>query len=238
MNDILIDDLSVSYAGQTVLKKLSHRFSGGEWHIILGRSGIGKTTLLHAIAGLLETSATVNGTIADENGQALTGKLTLMAQENDLLPWLCVRENLLLGARLRGTEKAYEQADTLLATCALDGQAHKRPAQLSGGERQRVALARTLMEERDIVLMDEPFSALDAVTRFELQAFAADILVGKTVLMITHDPGEALRLADRLYVLERTLLSYPLPESKPPRVLDTQELAEYRQRLLETLHAH
>lgn len=236
VNDILITGLSVSYAGKPILEKLSHRFTGEKWHVILGRSGVGKTTLLHAIAGLLEPSATVGGTIDDGNARTLAGRMTLMAQESDLLPWLSVRENTLLGARLRRMKKSYERADTLLSTCGLEAHRHKRPALLSGGERQRVALARTLMEERAIVLMDEPFSALDALTRFDLQTFAAKMLVRKTVLMITHDPGEALRLADHLYVLDRTLLPCALPPGAPPRPLDTQGLARHQQALLEALH--
>lgn len=238
MHDIQIRDLSVSYADKPVLEKLSHRFTGGKWHIILGRSGVGKTTLLHAIAGLLGPSAKVGGTIDDGNGGTLCGQIALMTQESDLLPWLSVRENTLLGARLRRMKKSCARADKLLAACGLAEHLHKRPALLSGGERQRVALARTLMEERPIVLMDEPFSALDALTRFELQAFTVDMLARKTVLMITHDPAEALRLADRLYVLDQTLVHSALPAGTPPRPFDTKNLAKYQQTLLEALHEH
>lgn len=238
MHDIQIRDLSITYADKPVLEKLSHRFTGEKWHIILGRSGVGKTTLLHAIAGLLEPSAEVRGTIDDGNGRTLSGQIALMTQESDLLPWLSVRENTLLGARVRRMKRSFARAEKLLAACGLAAHLNKRPALLSGGERQRVALARTLMEERPIVLMDEPFSALDALTRFKLQAFTVDMLAGKTVLMITHDPAEALRLADRLYVLDRTLVRSALPPGTPPRRFDTQDLAKYQQTLLEALHDH
>ena len=130
-----------------------------------------------------------------------------MAQQDLLLPWLPVVDNVLLGYRLRGAAgpscaACASAATQLLARVGLERPgAAPCPATLSGGMRQRAALARTLMEDRPIVLMDEPFSALDAITRHRLQDLAAELLAGRTVLLVTHNPLEALRLGHRLYVL-------------------------------------
>ncbi len=137
-----------------------------------------------------------------DDGAGLDGRIALMAQQDLLLPWLSVRDNVLLGHRLRGASRAElrrlrEPAAALLARVGLERDADRLPGTLSGGMRQRAALARTLMEDRPIVLMDEPFSALDVVTRHRLQDLAAELLVGRTVLLVTHNPLEALRLGHR-----------------------------------------
>ncbi|MDF4796487.1 ATP-binding cassette domain-containing protein, partial [Vibrio parahaemolyticus] len=115
--------------------------------------------------------------------------------------------------------------------------AYAKPAQLSGGMRQRVALARTLMQDKPLVLMDEPFSALDAVTRHKLQTLSAELLKDKTVVLITHDPQEAVRLAHQLYVLQGSPAQTQhlvVPDSKPPRALDG-ECAALQQAILDQL---
>jgi len=130
-----------------------------------------------------------------------------MAQRDLLLPWASVLDNVLIGFRLRGQrigEADRMQAMDLLSAVGLADRATERPEALSGGMRQRAALARTLMEDRPIVLMDEPFSALDALTRFQLQETAFDLLRDRTVLLITHDPMEALRLSQRILILNGT----------------------------------
>jgi len=143
------------------------------------------------IAGL-DGGATFNGTIRASDGLPLPGRLSLMAQDDLLMPWLDALENAVLGARLRGQEPDRVHAHAVLDQLGLSEHAAKRPAELSGGQRQRVALARTLIEDRPVVLLDEPFSALDAGTRARMQDLAADHLGGRTVLMVTHDP-ELLR---------------------------------------------
>jgi putative hydroxymethylpyrimidine transport system ATP-binding protein len=137
-----------------------------------------------------------------------------------LLPWLSARENVVLGARLRGEAPDRAAADRLLARVGLAGHENKRPAALSGGMRQRVALARTLMEDRPVVLMDEPFSAVDALTRFRLQALACEVLADRTVVLVTHDPQEALRVGHRLFVLTGSPARWeesPVPRAQIPR---------------------
>jgi len=212
---------SLAYLGATLFENLRFRLDGGSWTCLLGPSGVGKTTLLRLIAGLGGPGALV---VADD-GAGVDGRVALMAQQDLLLPWLPVVDNVLLGFRLRGTPRAElrrlrELATDLLARVGLEGQAGDLPAELSGGMRQRAALARTLMEGRPIVLMDEPFSALDAITRHRLQDLAAELLVGRTVLLVTHNPLEALRLGHRLYVLSgrpATPRGPLLPRGLPPR---------------------
>lgn len=237
MTDIVLQALAVTLDGNTVLTPLDHHFAAGQWHVILGRSGVGKSTLLRAIAGLLPPES-VHGTIRIGGQAPHAGQLALMAQHNDLLPWLNARANILLGARLRGEKQDAQAAENWLQAIGLAGQGGKRPAQFSGGERQRLALARTLAENRALVLMDEPFSALDAVNRHALQTLAARLLAGKTVLMITHDPIEALRLADTLHILDKQptrLIPFALPAGKPPRALDDHQVALAHRQLLEAL---
>lgn len=229
--------LTVRLGGEDILTPLTHTFAGGRWHVILGRSGTGKSTLLRAIAGLLPADS-INGRILLDGSPERRGHIAMMAQQNDLLPWLTARENILLGARLRGETPDKHSADKRLDAIGLAAHADKRPAQLSGGQRQRIALARTLAENRPVILMDEPFSALDAVNRHSLQTLSAQLLGGKTVLMITHDPAEALRLADTLHILDNTpsrLIPCPLPHNPPPRALDNRELAHLHTDLIERL---
>lgn len=229
--------LAVSFGDTAILTPLDHHFASGQWHVILGRSGAGKSTLLRAIAGLLP-AASVRGEILVDGEASYRGQLALMAQYNDLLPWLTASDNIQLGARLRGEARNEQTAQHWLKAIGLAGQGSKRPAQFSGGERQRIALARTLAENRPLVLMDEPFSALDAVNRHSLQTLAARLLRGKTVLMITHDPFEALRLADTLHILDKNpsrLTPCPLPDSAPPRELDDAAFSHAHRELLERL---
>ena len=125
-----------------------------------------------------------------------------MGQQDDLLPWLTVQGNVMLGARLRGEIAGSRRRRGAARAGRADRRSgDQRPATLSGGQRQRAALARTLMEDRPVVLMDEPFSALDAITRARLQVLAAQLLAGRTVLLVTHDPLEALRLGHRIHVM-------------------------------------
>jgi putative hydroxymethylpyrimidine transport system ATP-binding protein len=143
-----------------------------------------------------------------------------MAQQDLLLPWRRLRGNLLLGAQLRGERADAARADSLIEAVGLAGRETAWPAELSGGMRQRAALARTLMEDRPIVLMDEPFSSVDAPTRHRLQDLAARLLAGRTVLLVTHDPLEAMRLAHKVVVLRGSparLEEVPVPGSAPAR---------------------
>ncbi|MEZ9740467.1 ABC transporter ATP-binding protein [Vibrio splendidus] len=223
------------------LSGLSLSLNAGKWTVLLGRSGCGKTTVLRYLAGLLDDKVEWQGTLATSDELPLTDRIAYMAQQDLLLPWLSVIDNVCLSHRFQNpvSDKALQtnQALELLSAVGLADHASTMPDQLSGGMRQRVALARTLMQDKPVVLMDEPFSALDAVTRHKLQSLACELLRDKTVVLITHDPQEAVRLADNLYVLQGTpanAQSLSVPNTLTPRVLDG-ECAELQQAILDQL---
>jgi putative hydroxymethylpyrimidine transport system ATP-binding protein len=187
-----VRDARIVFGDRVVASELTLDFPGGQTTCLLGRSGVGKTSLLRWLAGLLP-------------GVARERPLAYMAQRDLLLPWLDILDNVLLGHRLRGDAMALEaarpRARALLTDVGLGDRMGDRPEALSAGMRQRVALARTLCEDRPVVLMDEPFAHLDAVTRLDLQDLAARLLSGRTVVLVTHDPLEALRLGHQVRVL-------------------------------------
>ena len=185
---------------QLIFKAACLEIPAGGWTCLLGRSGVGKTTILKLIAGLDE-HISFTGDISSSDAMPLAGRIALMSQTDNLLPWLSVRGNVMLGSRMRREHGQSDQADALIERVGLTEFSDRKPHTLSGGMRQRVALARTLMEDRPIMLLDEPFSALDAGLRAEMQELAAELFAGKTVLLITHDPAEAARMGDRLYLM-------------------------------------
>lgn len=188
------------------LDRLDLDVAKGGFTCLVGASGCGKSTLLNLLAGL---GAPTSGT-ADVRGRA-----ALMFQDSALFPWLTVAGNVELALRLRGMARRErrQRAAELLATVHLDGFAAKRPHELSGGMRQRVAIARAFAQEADILLMDEPFGALDAMTRDVLHAELERLWTERdlTVVFVTHNVREAARLADQIVVLS----------SRPGRVIDS-----------------
>lgn len=238
---VSIDAGCVEFGGMTLFAGLDFTLAAGHTTCLLGPSGVGKTTLLRLLLGL-ETGTSDGSVVTCSDGRPLAGRAALMAQRDLLFPWLTVLENVLLGLRLRG--KAADRAGCearardLLAEVGLDGWADAMPDTLSGGMRQRAALARTLMENRPVVLMDEPFSGLDVVTRLRLQNLAADMLRGRTVLLVTHDPLEAIRLGERIHVMagRPAHLDDPLePAGRPPRDADDPAVLEAQGVLLRRL---
>ncbi len=198
---IAVRNLRIAWGEDVLLDGLSFDIAPRSWACLLGESGAGKTTLLRTLAGLAEPQESSD--IRASDGLPLTGRVAYMAQQDLLLPWLDATQNVALGARLRGETADPDRVRALMERTGIAARAGARPGELSGGERQRVALARTLMEDRPVVLMDEPFSALDAITRGRLQELAHELLCDCTVLMVTHDPYEALRLAHRVHVITR-----------------------------------
>lgn len=223
---IHIQDAALKFGNEWVFHDLNLTVPAAQWTCLLGPSGVGKSSLLRLIAGLTTAKETVRGQVSASNGVAVNQQVAFMAQTDLLLPWLTVLENALLGARLRGQLPQQEKARQLLEKVGLEKAIPWFPSQLSGGMRQRVALVRTLMEDKPIVLMDEPFSSLDAITRYKLQELAVQLLKDKTVLFITHDPSEALRLAHEIYILQgqpaTTKLITRLQTPSPRSLADTQ----------------
>lgn len=207
----------------------------GEWTCLLGPSGVGKSTILRLLAGLGD-GIVFDGDIAAGDGAPLAGRVALMAQSDLLMPWLDATANVALGARLRGEASRRDRAREVLARVGLADHAARRPHALSGGQRQRVALARTLLEDRPVVLLDEPFSALDARSRALMQDLAAELLAGRTVLHVTHDAAEAARLGHRVLLMTRSGIgSVVPPETAPPRPFDAPETLAFQGRLLRLL---
>lgn len=207
----------------------------GRWTCLLGPSGVGKSTILRLIAGL-EAHVRFEGTLQASDRAPLPERVAYMAQDDLLMPWASVLDNTCLGARLRFETPDRERARTLLARVGLAAHEGKRPAELSGGQRQRAAMARTLMEDRPVILLDEPFSALDARTRSEMQDLAVELLSGRTVLLVTHDPGEAARLGHGIHILGHAgLTTVPPPPSAVPRDVDDPETLALQGALLRRL---
>ena len=233
---ITVRGARVIYAGDVLFESLDLTLPAGSWTTLLGPSGVGKTTLLRQIAGLGPPDATAD--IQTGTGAGLAGRVALMAQQDLLLPWRTVRDNVALGARLRGEPLDDGRIGDLLDSVGLADRATAFPSTLSGGERQRAALARTLYEDRPVVLMDEPFSALDALTRHRIQDLAARLLTDRTVLLITHDPMEALRVSDRIAVMvgrPARLEEARVPGGSPPRGLDAAGMTELQADLIARL---
>ncbi len=231
---------SLTYAGLPLFDDLALTLPSGSWTALLGPSGCGKSSLIRTILGLTRGDV-ARARVLCTDGRPLAGRVSMMAQQDLLLPWLTVIENVLLGRSLRGERRdsaVVARAAALLAAVGLAQAGHLRPAALSGGMRQRAALARTLMENRPVVLMDEPFSAVDSITRIRLQTLAARVLSGCTVLLVTHDPLEALRLADRLVLMSSRparLETMVVPPGSRPRAVDDPAILDAHRLLLRKL---
>jgi ABC-type nitrate/sulfonate/bicarbonate transport system ATPase subunit len=227
-----------------VLDDVSLHLDAGELVALIGPSGSGKTTLLSLLAGLDEPTS---GSIAlrGEMDAPRLGQVGYMPQRDLLLPWRRALDNAAAGLEMRGVARAEarERARGLFEKFGLSGFEQAYPAALSGGMRQRAAFARSVLAAPDLLLLDEPFGALDALTRAELQAWLADVweALGETVLLVTHDLDEALVLADRIYILSarpgRILLerANTLPRPRTLALLATPQAAALRAELRETL---
>ena len=243
---VTLDGVSKRYGtargGVLALDRIDLQIRPGEFVCLVGASGCGKSTLLNLIAGLDAPSV---GAVEVE------GRTALMFQEPALFPWLTVSRNVELALRLRGIGRRdrTQRALALLELVQLGGFADKRPHELSGGMRQRVALARALAQDADILLMDEPFGALDAMTRDVLHDELERIWqgTGATVVFVTHNVREAARLSDRVVLLTsrpgRVAAEFPVDIPRPRRIespavgsLATEITAHLRQEVIR--HGH
>ncbi|AZM91846.1 MULTISPECIES: ABC transporter ATP-binding protein [Streptomyces] len=232
-----IEHVSKSFSGpagsQLVLDDISLDVAPGEFVTLLGASGCGKSTLLNLVAGLDKPSAGSIETL---------GRPALMFQEHALFPWLTAGKNIELALRLRGVAKADRkpEADRLLELVRLGGAYGKRVHELSGGMRQRVALARALAQDSRLLLMDEPFAALDAITRDVLHGELTRIWeeTGVSVLFVTHNVREAVRLAQRVVLLSsrpgRVAKEWTVDIPQPRRIEDA-DVAELSLEITEHL---
>ena len=220
--------LSLKYTEDSLFDDFSLNLDSGRLICLLGKSGSGKSTLLRFIAGLISPKIAQGEVVASDN-KPLNERIAWMAQQDLLLPWFKVIDNVLIGSLLRGEnqEGKADKALKLLEDLELENVDQHYPHELSGGMRQRVALARTLIEDRPVNLLDEPFSGLDASTRYQLQDLTCTMLSNRTTLLVTHDPLEAVRMADLIYVLSGrpAKVSEPIkPPGLPPRQLSDSDV--------------
>lgn len=247
MSILRFDNVSYQYPGEdfNIIDGLSFSVEPGSFHCIVGVSGCGKSTIFRMINGLLPPKA---GTIS-VNGKPITARehyCGYMPQKDMLFPWRTIGENLALPLEIqRGYTKAQQRdmIDAALADVGLDGCRDKRPDELSGGMRQRAAFARTMLTGSDLLLLDEPFSALDFLTRISMQEWLLEQWQRhkKTILFITHDVEEAIFLSSSVLVVEKTpihaLREIPVPMSYPRTRQDLirPEVAALREQLVEML---
>jgi NitT/TauT family transport system ATP-binding protein len=230
--DVRLAGVTRRFGDVVALQDVSLHVGGQEVVAVVGPSGSGKSTLLELVCGLQRPDA---GTVA-------AGRAVLMPQRDLLLPWLDARDNAALPLRLAGARRdaARARAHTLLAELGLDGFEDARTWELSGGMRQRVAVARTLLAGAPVLCLDEPFGALDAITRADAQAWLAGVLARepRTVLLVTHDVEEAALLGDRVVVLSARpgrVVADLRVEMPRPRVPTDPAVAAVRARALDAL---
>jgi ABC-type nitrate/sulfonate/bicarbonate transport system ATPase subunit len=244
MNKLEVKNVSKSFDGNPVLKDISIELNKGELVCLLGVSGGGKTTLFNVISGLL----------SPDNGQVLLdgtdvtnqpGHISYMLQKDLLLPYRTIEDNVALPLLLKGVKKkeARRQVSPMFSQFGLEGTQKKYPAQLSGGMRQRAALLRTYMFSKDVALLDEPFSALDTITKSAMHSWYLDVMekIRMSTLFITHDIDEAILISDRIYLLsgspgeikEEIIIVEPKPRSENFNL--TEEFLEYKRRILSLL---
>lgn len=218
-----------------VIAKLNLTVQQGEFVSLIGKSGTGKSTILKLITGLLQAD---EGEISINKKPVTLGDVGFMPQKDLLFPWRTILDNIMIGAEIKKEIKiSKEDARSWLKKVGLSDYEQAYPNQLSGGMRQRVAFLRTLLTEKEVLLLDEPFGALDSITKKEMQAWLLSIWqeLDKTIVFITHDLEEACYLSDRIILLkeDRTLEEtiVPLPRPRYQKMLHSQILVELRKEL-------
>lgn len=242
--EISLEDISQVYNNKVILEKITFDIKDGEFITLIGPSGCGKSTIFKIITGL-EKNYTGNLRIDKSDIGLFTGKIAYMPQNDLLLQWRTLYDNIRLPLEIEKTEKKiiYDRIMKLLPEFKLDGEENKYPYELSGGMKKRAALLRTFLIDSGILLLDEPFGALDAITRSEMQDFLLEICekYKHTVLFITHDIEEAVYLSDRIIVLGKnpaTVLGDIKIEIKRPRnreLLLESKFLEYKKNIMDLL---
>lgn len=235
MSRVHVSDLTKSFGGRDVLAGVNFDVEPGEFVSVIGPSGSGKSTIFNMLAGL----------DTPDSGVVEAPESAYMPQKDLLFPWRTVLDNTTLGLEVRGVpkKKAREMALALFPTFGLNGYEKARPSEMSGGMRQRAAMLRTVVQGHDLLLLDEPFGALDSLTRAGMQRWLQDMWLeyGWTALMITHDIREAVYLSDRVIVLSdkparvRRQVAVPLPRPRDPLIVTRPEFAAVEAELMDVL---
>lgn len=236
--------ITQEYNHKNIIEDIHIQLHQGEFVSILGPSGCGKSTLFNVIAGLL-TPETGQVFVNDVDVTGETGVVSYMYQKDLLLPWRNVIDNGILPLEIRGIPKkaAREKVKAMLPVFQLEDDGEKYPVQLSGGMKQRVSLLRTTMFSREIMLLDEPFGGLDAITRLKMQEYLLEILkkIQGSVLFITHDIDEAIFLSDRIYIINGAPahiieeIIVPVKHASPEEMMITPALRQLRSDILKRL---
>lgn len=245
MEILKAEKISKSFGENKVLRDVSLTLNEGEIVSLLGVSGCGKTTLFNILSGIYQPDS---GQVL-LSGQDITGtpgKISYMLQKDLLFPYRKVIDNVCLPLILNGMRKkeARKKADSYFKTFSLDGTQMKYPSELSGGMRQRAALLRTYLSSNGVALLDEPFSALDTITKGQIHKWYLDVMkqINLSTVFITHDIDEAILLSDRIYILSgkpATINNEIVIDVKKPRGDDfnlTDEFLQYKRRIVEILH--
>ena len=246
---LVLEDVSMTFQadGQafTALAPVNLEIPQGKFVSLIGPSSCGKSTIFNIVAGL-QPPTTGRVFIDGEDATGLIGRVGYMLQKDLLLPWRTVLDNVALGMEIRGVrmKDARERAMPLLARYGLGGFEHRYPGSLSGGMRQRAALLRTLLVDQDVVLLDEPFGALDAQTKGRMQEWLLQLFndFGRTVVFVTHDVEEAIFLSDDIYVMasrpgriiEKLPIDLPRPRSRA--VVSSPRFVAMKKYCLDLLH--
>lgn len=230
-----IQNLNLNFKGKKLFNNLNFDILENTSSALLGTSGVGKSTLLRCIADL-EIENITSGKIVLKEGT----NIAWLSQENSLYPWLSILDNIQLYHHLKGTKtkQTLQKAKELLSQVNMSEHCDKKTYELSGGQKQRIALARTLMQEANLILMDEPFSALDAITKIQLQDLTCQLLKNKTVVLVTHDPQEAIKLANHIYILKNlpvTIEEVATLQGTLPHQLSNEKLWNLQEELISKL---
>jgi ABC-type nitrate/sulfonate/bicarbonate transport system ATPase subunit len=244
MAQLTVKNVSKSFDGREIIKDISIELHKGEIVCLLGVSGCGKTTLFNVISGLIKPDGG-RVFLEGEDVTGTPGKISYMLQKDLLLPYRTIEDNVALPLLIKGTKKkeARAQVDGYFDEFGLQGTQKKYPNQLSGGMRQRAALLRTYMFSQSVALLDEPFSALDTITKSSIHTWYLNVMeqIHLSTLFITHDIDEAILLSDRIYLLtgkpgritEEIIIEEPKPRAKDFNL--TPEFLAYKRRILEQI---
>jgi len=250
MEKLKLIDISKDYTmkdGLTfkTLHHISMTINKGEFVSIIGPSGCGKSTLFNLISGL---EIPTKGDILLDGKSILNqkGHVSYMPQKDHLLPWRTIIDNVIIGMEIRGISKkeARKKAEAYMSIFGLESFMHEYPSSLSGGMKQRAALFRTILLENDVLLLDEPFGALDEITRMQMQNWLLGIWkqLKHTILFVTHSIDEAVYLSDRIYVFShrpatiKHVLDVQLPRERDPSIMTEKQFMEYKRELLMQLN--